>query len=310
MKIIFFGTSDFAVPALAGLCLSRHKILAVVTAPDEKKGRGQKMSFSPVKDFAQERGLTVFQPRDLRERSFIRELRAQHADLFAVAAYGKILTKEVLQIPRQYAINLHCSLLPKYRGAAPVNWAIIRGERTSGVTVFKMNEFMDQGDIILQQATEILPSDTSSILSQRLACIGTETLLKSIALVEQGRLVLTEQNDTQASFAPKLQKADGRINWSMAAIDIHNRVRGLQPWPGAFTYWDNKLLKVCRSAVVSGEQSASAGDILDIDPCGGILVQTGREKLLIEELQLAGKKRMSAGSFVLGHRITRGIRLG
>lgn len=310
MNIIFFGTSDFALPALEGLFLSRHKVPAVVTAADEKRGRGQKVGFSPVKAFAQKSGLPIFQPADLRDRNFLRVLKEQAADLFAVAAYGKILTKEVLQIPRLYAVNLHGSLLPQYRGAAPVNWAIIRGEKTSGITVFKMNEFMDKGEIILRQETEILPEDTSFILGERLASMGRETLLKSIDLIEQGKAALMEQDETKVSFAPKLQKEDGRIDWNAAAVDIHNRVRGLQPWPGVFTCWGNKLLKIWKSAVVNSGEDGEPGQIVDIEPRGGILVQTGRDKLLITELQLAGKKRMPAAEFVLGHRITRGVGLG
>lgn len=309
MNIIFFGTSDFAVPALEGLFRSRHKVLAVVTAADEKRGRGQKVGFSPVKVFAQKNGLPIFQPADLRDRNFLRALKEQAADLFAVAAYGRILTKEVLRIPRLYAVNLHGSLLPQYRGAAPVNWAVIHGEKTSGITVFKMNEFMDKGEIILQEETDILQEDTSFSLGRRMAEMGRDALVKSVDLIEQGRAVFAGQDETKVSFAPKLRKEDGRIDWNAAAVDIHNRVRGLQPWPGAFTCWEGKLLKIWNSAVVNSGEEGNPGQIVDIEPRRGILVQTGRDKLLITELQLAGKKRMAAAEFMLGHRITRGMKI-
>ena len=310
MKIVFFGTSDFAVAAINALSSSKHRILAVVTAMDKRKGRGRKVGLSPVKIFAQDTGLPLLQPEDLRNDRFIQSLKNRQADLFVVCAYGKILTKEVLQIAKSFAINLHASLLPKYRGAAPVNWAIIQGESQTGVTVFKMNEYMDRGEIILQQKTDIAPEDTSISLNEKLSDMGAQALLKAIDLVEKGQAPFIEQDESQVSLAPKLKKEDGLINWKAKSYEIHNRIRGLQPWPGAFTYFENKLLKIWESKVIEGEKEKNPGEIIDVDSAKGILVQTGKNLLLITILQLEGKKKMAASEFILGHKIKAGEKLG
>ena len=308
MKIIFFGTSDFAVSALNELLLSKHKLLGIVTAVDKRKGRGQRIGLSPVKSFAQKRGLALFQPADLRDAKFVQCLKNEPADLFVVCAYGRILTKEVLRIPKGCAINLHASLLPKYRGAAPVNWAIIRGEKETGVTVFKMDEYMDKGEIILQRKTDISLSDTAVSLAEKLSKIGAEVLLEAIDLIEQKKATFITQDESRASSAPKLKKGDGLINWEAAASEIHNRVRGLQPWPGAFTYLENRLLKIRQSQIVGNEQGGNPGEIIDVSE-KGILVQTGRGGLLITVLQLEGKKEMPSAEFILGHKLEAGKRL-
>lgn len=310
MKIVFFGTSDFAVAALEALSLTSHKISMVVTAADKRKGRGQRVGFSPVKLFAQKKRLTLFQPRDLQDRKFLQALKTEGADLFVVAAYGKILTKQVLQIPRIYAINLHASLLPKYRGAAPVNWAIIKGEKLSGVTVFKMNEYMDRGEIILQEKVNISSDETSISLGAKLSKLAAQALPGAIELIEQGRASLSVQDETRATFAPKLEKKDGLIDWRKSAGEINSRIRGLQPWPGAFTYLDNKLLKIWQGQVVTGDKSKQAGQILRVDKQKGILVQTGRGQLLISMLQLEGKRKMSAAEFISGKKLETGKNLG
>jgi len=310
MKIIFFGTSEFAVPTLKEISLSRHKILAVVTAADKRKGRGQVLSFSPVKLFAQKEGLALFQPADLQDAEFVQFLKKEPADLFVVCAYGKILTKELLQIPEKFAINLHASLLPGYRGAAPVNWAIINGESQTGVTVFKMDECIDRGEIILQKKTDISSLDSAVNLGQRLANIGAGAIMQALDLIEQGKAGFASQDKTRVSLAPKLKKEDGLINWQEQALQIHNRIRGLQPWPGAFTYLEDKLLKICQSRVVEGGKDKAPGEIVGIDSKLGILVQTGRAQLLITALQLEGKKKMSAAEFILGYNIEIGKRLG
>lgn len=310
MKIVFFGTSDFAVWAIDALCWSKHKILGVVTAADKRKGRGRKIGFSPVKMLAQKKNLPIWQPRDLQDEKFLQILKKEPADLFVVCAYGKILTKEILQIPHIYAINLHASLLPKYRGAAPINWTIIKGEKQTGVTVFKMDECMDKGEIILQKKTAVSGSDTALSLGEKLSKIGAGALIEAIKLIEQKIVAFKTQDEHQASLAPKLRKEDGLIDWQSSAIEIHNRVRGLQLWPGAFTYLEDKLLKIWSSEVVASQKDAQVGVIVDLDSKKGILVQTGENKLLITALQLEGKKKMSAGEFILGHSIKAGMRLG
>jgi methionyl-tRNA formyltransferase len=310
MKIIFFGTSRLAASILEALFLSKHKVKAVVTTPDKKRGRGQKIAFSPVKLFAQKKGLTILQPTDLEDKAFLQILRNFSVDLLVVCAYGKMLTKEVLQIPQIYAINLHTSLLPKYRGAAPINWALIKGERKTGVTIFRMNEYMDQGEIILQKKIDISLTDNALSLTQRLAELGAKTLLEAIDLIVQQKVTFVAQDENQVSYAPKLRKKDGLINWQTSALEIHNRIRGLQPWPSAFTYLNNKLLKIWQSKVIESKNNAQPGEILEIDTQKGILVQTSKHILLITELQLEGKKKMSVTEFILGHKIEVGQKLG
>jgi methionyl-tRNA formyltransferase len=310
MKIVFFGTSDFAAQVLQSLLSGKHNISAVVTAVDKKKGRGQKIGASPVKVLAQKKKLAVLQPEDLRDSEFLRVLKDARADLFVLCAYGKILTKEVLGIPAKYAINLHTSLLPAYRGAAPINRAIINGERETGVTIFKMDKGMDTGEIILQAKTTISASDTAASLAGRLAGIGAEALLKAIGLIECGKVKFTAQDEARASLAPKLKKEEGLIDWQSPALDIHNRIRGLQPWPGAFTWFRDRRLKIWQSRVVKGPSQAGAGTVADVRPKEGILVQAGRNKLLLISLQPEGKKRMSASEFISGHNIKAGETLG
>lgn len=310
MKIIFFGTSDFAVAALKAILLSKHKILGVVTAQDKKKGRGQKLGVSAVKMVAMDKTLPFYQPANLQDVGFLQILKSSRAELFVVCDFGKILTKEVLQIPKRCAINLHASLLPKYRGAAPINWAIIKGEQETGVTVFKMNEFMDQGEIILQRKAKIASSDTACGLETRLARVGACVLLEAIGLIECAKAPFVAQDDREASLAPKLKKEDGLIDWTNSALDIHNQIRGMQPWPGAFTYFQNKLFKIWESKLLGDSISKEPGKILDVDPRRGILVQTGKGNLFIVALQLEGRKKMSAAEFILGHTIETGERLG
>ncbi len=310
MRIIFFGTSDFAVPAIRALAASEHKILGVVTAPDKRQGRGRRTVFAPVKVFAKEKNLPLVQPVNLKDAEFIQFLKDASADLFAVCAFGKILTKDILQIPRRCTINLHASLLPKYRGAAPINWAIIKGERQTGVTVFKMNEYMDQGEIILQKKTDISCTDTAVTLSEKLSKLGAGAFLEAVDALERGRTTFTVQDERRVSLAPKLKKADGLVNWRDSALEINNRIKGLQPWPGAFTYFGNQLLKIWESKIVESNKDKEPGEIAGVDKTRGILVQTGENKLLITVLQLEGKKRMSATEFILGHKIKTGEKLG
>ncbi len=308
MKIVFFGTSDFAVPLFNALS-SKHEILGVVTAPDKKKGRGRKLGASPIKALAQKRGLLLLQPEALREITFIKTLNSASAELFVVCAYGKILTKEILQLPKNYALNLHASLLPKYRGAAPINWAVVKGEKESGITVFKMDEHMDRGEIILQQKTDLSDSETSLTLGMRLSEIGAQAVLEAIGLIESGRATFARQDEGQASYAPRLKKEDGLIDWGLEAYQIHNRIRGLKPWPGAFTHLEGKLLKILAGKVMPGPGGRAPGQIAQVGK-EGILVQTGKDGLLLTSLQLEGKRRMSASEFILGHKIKSGEKLG
>ena len=320
MKLVFFGTSDFAIPSLKALIASRHKVLALMTQPDRKKGRSLKLSPPPAKVIAQENNIPVYQPQDASSRESVEYLKKLGADLFVVISFGQILKKEVLSIPKYYSINLHGSLLPKCRGAAPTNWAVINGEKASGVTIIKMNERMDEGDIITKREVEIEPVDTNITLSEKLSDAGAALLVETLGLVEAGKAQLTKQDDSAATYAPKLKKEDGIINWSEPAIKIHDKVRGLLPWPGAYTYYDGKILKLLQTKlddkVIHNNRAPlrvpynilqDPGEVLYIGK-EGISVQTGSGDLVIEYLQLEGKKEMDAASFVRGHRLETGYK--
>ncbi len=310
MKIVFFGTSEFAIPALQGLIGSGHKILAVVTQPDKKRGRNLKLSPSPIKAMALAKDIPVFQPQDASGAESANYLKKLNADLFVVISFGQILKREILFIPKLYAVNVHGSLLPKYRGAAPTNWAIINAETKSGVTIIKMNEKMDEGDIILKREIAIEAEDTNITLGEKLSEAGAQALIETIGIIENKKEVKFEKQDNaNVTYAPKLKKEDGLIDWNEPAISIHNKVRGFIPWPGAYTYYEGKVLKVLKTEVViSSNEIARSGEVIDIVKGKGIIVRTGSEDLSIRYLQLEGKKVLDADAFVRGHRIARGYK--
>lgn len=297
------------MPSLKKLVDSRHELLAVVTQPDRKKGRHLHVVSSPVKIEAQRFNIPIHQPEDLSRSDSIDLLKKLKADLFIVVAFGQILNKDVLQIPEGLCVNLHASALPRYRGAAPVNWSIINGEKITGVTTIRMNDKMDRGDIILKKETPILDTQTSATLNKKLASIGAELLLETIDLVEKEKATFTKQNENEASFAPKLKREDGLIDWKMSARAIHNRVRGLIPWPSAYTHWSDKLIKIWKSAFNENSvEKAKKGSILRLND-NGIVVGTGRGELIIKELQLEGGKRLKAEEFLRGHKLKVGDKL-
>ena len=314
MKIIFFGTSDFAIPALKGLLESRHKVLAVVTQPDRKKGRSLKLSPPPTKVLALSENIPVYQPADASGKESVDYLKKLNADIFVVISFGQILKKEALSVPKLYSINVHGSLLPKYRGAAPTNWAIINGERSSGVTIIRMNERMDEGDIILKKEAAIEDDDTNITLSEKLSVAGAVALEEALDLIEKDRdLKFTPQDNSHASYAPKLKKEDGLIDWNEPAAKVHNRVRGLLPWPGAYTHYEGRILKVLKTEVLNDavrERGVNPGEVLDVAKGKGIIVRAGDGLVAIQNLQLEGKKILDADSFVRGHRIAKGYRFG
>lgn len=311
MKIIFFGTSEFAIPSLKALIGSKHEVLAVVTQPDSKKGRSLKLSPSPVKILAEAEGIKVYQPADASGPDSAAYLKNFNADLFVVVSFGQILKDEILRIPLIFAINVHGSLLPKYRGASPTNRAIMSGDRATGVTVMKLNERMDEGDIILKSEIPIDCEDTNITLSRKLSELGASCLMKAVDLIAtKGRdTPLTKQIATLATYAPKLKKSDGFIDWKESAVGIHNKVRGLLPWPGAYTHYDGSTLKIIKTEL-SKTPAAGAlpGEVVAASPAEGILVNTGSGVILIKILQPEGKKEMTAGAFLLGHRIKKGYR--
>jgi methionyl-tRNA formyltransferase len=305
MKIVFMGTPEFSLPTLEQLVQSEHSVVAVVTQPDRPKGRGQELTASPIKTLALKAGITVLQPEKAGAQEFITTLRDLTPDLIVVVAYGQILKKEVLEIPRWFCMNLHSSILPKYRGAAPINRAIINGEKESGVTTMQMDAGMDTGDILLTQKTPITDSDDAQTLHDRLAKIGASLVLETIERLEEKTLAPCPQDNDKATYAPKLKKQDGLIHWEKDAVSLGNLVRGLTPWPGAFTFFQSKRLRLCSVEVTPGEADDSPGEIARISD-HGIEVGTGRGRLVINQLQPEGKKRMSAKSFLAGHKMLKG----
>jgi methionyl-tRNA formyltransferase len=306
MRIIFMGTAEFGLPSLGRLLESSHSVEAVVTGPDRRKGRGLQVVHSPVKAFAEKRHIAVLQPERLKDAEFVATLQGYHPDLFVVVAF-RILPKEVFEIPVQGTINLHASLLPKYRGAAPIQWALIRGEKRTGVTTFFIDERIDTGHLILQREIRIDDDETAGQLHERLALIGADVLMETVELIALGKAVRKPQNDGQATTAPKLKKEEGSIDWSKRAIDIKNHVRGMNPFPGAFTELKGRIVKVHRTQrVPNGKGTAVPGEVVRIDSQAGLIVSTGEGVLALTEVQPEGKRRMSGLEFVRGYRVKEG----
>lgn len=304
MKIIFFGTSSFATFPLLSLIRSEHKVLAVVTQPDKRSGRGLVRSFSPVKLVAQKYKLPVYQPATVANSDFAKTLEALAPDIFVVASFGQILPKEVLEIPKLYSINIHSSLLPKYRGAAPINWALFNGEKNTGLTIFKMTEGMDAGDIISNRKLAIEDDDTALTLNDKLSKLGADLLVETLGLIEKRKVIFTPQDTAGVTYAPKLKKKDGLINWIEQSEKIHNHVRAMMPWPTAYTRLNNKLIKVWKTRLLKGEAGhvSDPGTIVRISK-EGIAVRTKTGTILICELQAEGAKKMPADAYCRGHKM-------
>ncbi len=308
MKIIFFGSDDFAKAHLEYLFKSEHEIVACVTQPDKPKGRGLAVVSSPIKEWAAQHKIPVLQPEQIKNNDLIVKLRAFNPDLFVVIAYGKILPPELLQIPYVCAMNVHGSLLPKLRGAAPINWAIINGEKETGLSIIKMSPLMDSGDIFAQTKIKIEEVDTAVTLRAKMVALGPELLLKTINSLENNNYTLTVQDSRAVTLASKLTKELGRIDWNKKAIEIHNLVRGLLPWPCAHTLFKGKLLKIISTEVIMQDVSTrKPGVIVDINQ-KGLLVATAQNCLLIKEVHLESSKPMGAKIFLLGHRIDVGFK--
>jgi len=306
-RLVFMGTPAFAVPVLKALIRSEDEVVAVVTQPDKPAGRGKRLTPPPVKLLAQRHGLPVLQPEKIREESFLRTLKDLAPDAIVVAAYGKILPKEVLEIPPHGCLNVHASLLPKFRGAAPINWAIISGEKETGVTIMLMDEGMDTGDIILQEAVPIGPEETAGELHDCLAELGARLMVEAIRGLKEGYLSPRKQPEEGVSYAPMLRKEDGWLDFSRPAEELANLIRGLDPWPSAYTRFRGKLLKLFRPEVIPAKVSASPGEIVSLED--GIVLATGKGLLKVKEVQPEGKKRMSAAEFVRGYRPQTGEKL-
>jgi methionyl-tRNA formyltransferase len=299
MDIVFMGTPEFAVPSLKILSDNGYNIKAVVTVPDKPKGRGLNVQESDVKKFAKERDYKILQPSKLKDVEFINELRELNADLFVVVAF-RILPEEVYSMPRLGTFNLHASLLPKYRGAAPINWAIINGDKTTGVTTFFLDKSVDTGKIIEQREIEITDDDNAGTLHDKLKDLGAETVLSTVKKIESGTVELITQDNSKASKAPKIFKDDCRIDWAGFAYDIHNKIRGLSPYPAAWALLNYKNLKIFKSKLTDIQSDEKPG-FIDMNE-NKILVNTANKKLEILQLQLEGKKNLNSEEFLRGYK--------
>jgi methionyl-tRNA formyltransferase len=309
MHIVFMGTPDFALPSLKALQDSRQTVAAVITQPDRPKGRGRSLTSPPVKVAAEKAGIPVLQPQKMKDPAFLDELTRLKPDLIVVVAFGRILPPEVLKIPPRGSVNVHASLLPKYRGAAPSAWAIIQGEKQTGVTTFKLDEGMDTGDIYLQETVPILPSDTAGSLAQRLSEVGARVLSNTLEGIMNGTLKPIPQDHTKATLAPLLKKEQGELNWALPAHEIFNLVRGLDPWPGAYTYCRGDRWSLWGVKVRDIMSDKKPGTILKVAK-DSLEVATGKGVLAIYELQPANARRMSVRDFLAGHEVKEGMVLG
>ncbi|HSC70993.1 MAG TPA: methionyl-tRNA formyltransferase [Candidatus Methylomirabilis sp.] len=307
LRVLFMGTPEFACPTLQKLIDRGEKLLAVVTQPDRPKGRGQQMQASPVKLLAERHGIPVLQPLKVRAPEFIDVVRELAPDLIVVIAFGQILPQRLLDIPRHGCINVHASLLPAYRGAAPINWCIINGETETGVTTMLMDAGLDTGDMLVKKATPIDPEENAQSLHDRLMVLGADALTETLDLLAAGKLVREKQDDARSCYAPMLNKEHGIIDWEKEPQAIKNLVRGVTPWPGAFTFLDGKQLKVFRVRVVEGR--GVPGEVLRADRTG-LEVACAGGSLFIDELQLEGRKRLPASDFLAGMTITPGATMG
>ena len=305
MNIVFMGTPEFSLPTLHQLYKSDHNIELVVTQPDRPKGRGRKSIPPPVKQFASEKKIPVLQPKKCTSPEVVKILGTLNADVFIVVAFGQILDENLLALPHHFCINLHSSLLPKYRGAAPINWAIINGETETGVTTMRMNAGLDTGNILLSRKVPISTEDDAQSLHDTLAFEGSALVLETLHQLDSGTLEAICQESDLSSYAPKLKKEDGLIQWNQSAVQIHNRVRGLTPWPGAFSFLGSRRFRICKTETKTGDSLDQPGVIARIAD-RGIEVGTRNGRIIITELQPEGKKRMDARSFLAGHKLVAG----
>ncbi len=309
MKVLFLGTAEFARPSLEALLASPHEVMGVVTQPDRPRGRGQKWIPSPVKSIALKANLPVYQPEKVRDPGFLETLGSLRPELMVVVAYGQILSAALLAIPRRGCVNVHGSLLPKYRGAAPIARAIQGGENQTGITTMLMDPGMDTGPILLTERTEITEEDTAGSLHDRLSRIGASLLLRTLEGLEMNTLTPQAQDHSQATYAPKIEKEEVGIRWDSPARQVFNLIRAFDPWPGAFTLWAGRILKLFRPCLVEREVKEFPGTILQASGEGlGIAASGGH--LLIREAQLESRPRMRVGEFLRGNPLPIGMRLG
>lgn len=308
MKIVFMGTPDFAVSPLNALIEDGHEVSLVVTQPDKPKGRGHKLTPPPVKVCAMEHGIRIYQPNSMKTDEAYDTLAAENADIFIVAAYGQILPQRILDIPKHGCVNIHASLLPKYRGAAPIQWCIIKGETVSGVTTMQMNAGLDTGDMLVKEEVAISDTETGESLHDKLAVAGVLALRKTLEQIENGTLSPEKQDDTLSCYAPMIDKTTGVLDFSKPATELYNLIRGLNSYPCATTKYQDTPFKVYCAKVTNCDKGA-IGEIVNVD-ADGLLIKCGEGALLLTEVQFAGKKRMPVSEYIKGNKIETGVILG
>lgn len=309
MKLIYMGTPDFAAAPLEAILAAGHQVTAVVTQPDKQKGRGKAVQMTPVKECAIKHGIPVLQPEKIREPEAVAALREYPADIFVVAAFGQLLTEEILTMPKFGCVNIHASLLPAYRGAAPIQQAIIDGEEKTGVTIQQMEKGLDTGDILFQKEVVIDKKETGASLHDKLMAAGAELIVKALPEIEKGNVRPQKQDESLASYAKKLTKSMGLIDWSRDALSLERLIRGLNSWPSAYTVYQGKTLKLWEAEVVPGESAREPGTVLRVEK-DFFEVAAGKDALRIKSLQLEGKKKMAAKDFLLGYQVKEGMTLG
>lgn len=308
MNLIFMGTPGFAVPSLERLHESRHKVVLVVTQPDKPSGRGKKLKKSEVKEKAEELGLEIFQPDKIKNEENIEVLKSYKPDAIVVVAYGQILSKDILNLPRLGCINVHASLLPKLRGAAPLNWALIKGEKKTGITTMLMNEGLDTGDMLLKAEVEIDENMNVGDLHDILMHKGADLLLETLEKLEKNELSPQKQDDSLSSYAPMINKEDRIINWKLTAKDIHNLIRGLSPWPTAYFTMDEDTVKVYKASYINDDSDYQPGYVIKANK-DGIFVKAGEGAVILKEIQMPGKNKMPVEAFLRGNKFPEKIML-
>ena len=314
MRIVFMGTPDFSVPALNALVDAGHEVAAVVTQPDRPKGRGKDVQMTPVKLQALEYGIPVYQPEKVKDPAFVEILKELHPEAIVVIAFGQILSKAILDIPPYGCVNIHASLLPKYRGASPIQWAVIDGCEYSGVTTMKMDEGLDTGDILMVEKVKLDAKETGGSLFDRLSDVGAQLLVKTLEGLEAGTITPVKQDDSESTYVKMLHKSFGKMDFNKSAAELERLIRGLNPWPSAFTYIDGKMLKIWDADVVDNisevqTDEVKPGQIVSVGK-NTFAIACGQGYLVVNEVQLEGKKRMDSGSFLRGNKLEAGVMLG
>ena len=309
MKVIYMGTPDFAVAPLEAIIQAGHEVTAVVTQPDKQKGRGKEVQMTPVKECAIKHGIPVLQPVKIKEPEAVAQLKEYPADIYVVAAFGQLLTEEILNMPKFGCVNIHASLLPAYRGAAPIQWVIINGEEKTGVTIQQMAKGLDTGDMLLKKEVIIDAKETGASLHDKLMEAGAKLIVEALPMIENGEIIPEKQDDALSCYAAKLNKSMGNIDFTKDALSIERLIRGLNSWPSAYTILQGKTLKIWEADVVECKTGAVPGEVVDVDKTS-FTVATGDGALKITSIQLEGKKRMAVKDFLLGYELKAGMKLG